>query len=134
MTRRRWCLRPKTARATALRTRPFSLSPRTSRRRDLRALGYIARCIPCVLLADPWPERPRGCGCPRRPEGQRRLASGSLQIVGDDHLLVASIAEALGVDLETLWQYEAGRRPLSVATLYQLAELLDERLERLVGR
>jgi transcriptional regulator with XRE-family HTH domain len=44
------------------------------------------------------------------------------------------LAEALGVEVETLWRYEAGRLPLSVAALYQLSDILDVRIERLVGR
>ena len=44
------------------------------------------------------------------------------------------LAEAIGVEVETLWRYEAGRVPLSVAMLDKLAELLEVRIERLVGK
>lgn len=44
------------------------------------------------------------------------------------------LAEVLGVEVETLWRYEAGRLPISVATLYLLSERLDVRIERLIGR
>jgi transcriptional regulator with XRE-family HTH domain len=44
------------------------------------------------------------------------------------------LAEAIGVEVETLWRYEAGRLPISVAMLDKLADLLDIRIERLVGK
>ena len=43
------------------------------------------------------------------------------------------LAEALDVASETISRYESGRVPLSVTMLYRVADVLDVRIETLIG-